>query len=416
MTNPTPLPLPSISPAAGSRGGPILLGALGAASIGSGLFLPLALVYFTALTEVPLALLGVILGAASAMSIPVPALAGIAVDRFTARGTVIVALLLQATSFLALVWVMEPVGIFLAAMIGSMGSRLYWSSIFTLIADFAETSAASTRTDSWFAWANIARTVGIGVGGLVTGLVIADGSDAAFRGVAIAACLCFAASAVAMSWGVRVPRREHDPEGARFGYGTMLRDRNFLALTALNSIFALSTLMLGISLPLFARNSLHGPAWLTSTLLVANAVLILLLGDFIVRRVAKVRRTRVLAGAALAWVVWSLGFAGIADAGGYWVWPVLIAATLIFTVGELLHAPASMAIAAAISPPAARGRYLAAFQYSWVAAEIVAPILFATLFEAQHALPFVALAAINAVGLVFTLLLEKRLPASALRS
>lgn len=394
----------------------MLIGAVAVASVGNGLFLPLALVYFLALTDVPLATLGVLLGAASAVSLPIPALTGMLVDRFSARRIVILSQLILASSYVALVWVDEPIGIFVASMLGSVGSRLYWSSIFTLISDYVDGIVAATRTDGWFAWANIARTVGIGVGGLITGLVIADGSDAAFRSVAMAAAACFAAAGVAIAVAVRVTSSRNKQGEERFGYRTLLRDGNFVALTALNVIFALSTLMLAIALPTFARDALGGPAWVTSTLLVGNAVLVLVLGGVIVRVVAPLRRTRVLVAAGCAWTLWCIGFAVIAPEEGMLsgpiVWVVLVAATLLFTVAELMHAPSSMAIAAAIAPPSARGRYLATFQYSWVIAEIMAPVLFATLFAADHALPFVVLAAVNLVGVAVTLLLERRLPAS----
>jgi hypothetical protein len=53
----------------------------------------------------------------------------------------------------------------------------------TLTADYAD-HVGSARKDSWYAWTNIARTVGLGAGGLITGLVIADGSESAYRVIA----------------------------------------------------------------------------------------------------------------------------------------------------------------------------------------------------------------------------------------
>jgi hypothetical protein len=53
--------------------------------------------------------------------------------------------------------------------------------------------------------------------------------------------------------------------------------------------------------------------------------------------------------------------------------PVLLAGTALFTAAELTHAPIAMALATALSPPAARGRYLASFQYSFTVAGLVAP-------------------------------------------
>ncbi|WP_211366237.1 hypothetical protein [Pseudonocardia kunmingensis] len=60
----------------GSRGGGVLIGAPAVDSLGNGLFLPLSLVYFVQLTEVPLALVGVLLSVANAVTPPIPVWAG----------------------------------------------------------------------------------------------------------------------------------------------------------------------------------------------------------------------------------------------------------------------------------------------------------------------------------------------------
>ncbi|MGW0810753.1 MFS transporter [Nonomuraea sp. NPDC002799] len=402
--------MPSANPT--SRGGAALVASLLLASIGSGLFLPLSIVYFTALTDVPLAVLGTLLGAANAVTIPIPLWAGALADRFGARPLVIGAQLLQAASFLAYVWVNEPIGIFLASSAGAVGVRFYWSSIFTLIADHAD-HTATTRKDLWYARANIARTVGIGVGGLIAGLLIADGRQSTYHAIAYASCACFALAALALAALLHLPRRAEHRAPASAGYGTLIADRAFLGLTALNVVYALSTLMLGLALPTFVKAALAGPPWLTSAVLVGNAVLIALAGSTITRRLAPYRRTRVLCAAAGLWSCWGLALAAITQGRGTWAMAALIASTLLFTLAEVMHAPASMALAAVISPSQARGRYLAAFQYSFVAAEIIAPVFFTTLFGVSHAAPFLILGAANLAALGCTLWLERHLPSAA---
>ena len=98
-----------------------------------------------------------------------------------------------------------------------------------------------------------------------------------------------------------------------------------------------------------------------------------------------------------------------------WVLPVLAGGTLLFTAAELVHAPVSMGLAAAAAPPAARGRYLATFQYSFTISSIVAPAFFATLFELATAAPWIALGLLNIASIGGMILLERRLPTGALR-
>jgi Na+/melibiose symporter-like transporter len=403
-----------VIPTKTSRGGIVLIGALVIDSVGNGLFLSLSLVFFTQLTDVPLGLLGVLISVANAITLPIPVWVGVLVDKFGALPLVIGAQVMQALGYLAYSWVTEPVGIFLAMSLVAVGVRFFWSSIFTAVADYADGSSSTMGKNSWFAWANMVRTAGLGLGGLVTGALIADGRDAAYRAIACGAAGCFAAAATAITVFVRAPRHQQDVGHGRAGYGTMLRDRTFLALTGINTVFAMTSMMLAFALPTFVRTGLDGPAWLTSAILVGNTVLVSVLAAPVVKRLAPYRRTRVIMAAAALWAVWCFLFSGLVPGQLAWVIPVLIGATLPFTLAEVMHAPVSMALATAIAPTEIRGRYLAAFQYSFTAAGIVAPTFFTTLFGIHRALPWAVLGAVNCLGIIAMRLLERSLPASAL--
>ncbi len=138
-----------------------------------------------------------------------------------------------------------------------------------------------------------------------------------------------------------------------------------------------------------------------------------MLGAPITRRLVRYRRTRVLCVAAALWSGWGLALGAIARGLGAWTVTILVTAMLLFTVAEVMHASTSMAIAAAIAPLETRGRYLATFQYSFVIAEVVGPVFFTSLFGLDHGAPFVALAALNVVAIVWILRLEPHLPPHA---
>jgi MFS family permease len=398
-----------------SRGGPVLIGALAVDSLGNGLFLPLSLIYFVELTDVPLALVGVLLTVANVVTLPIPVWVGTLADRFGALPLVVGAQLLQAAGFLAYAWVTGPVGILVSSALVAIGVRFFWSAVFTAIADHVDGSTSTLSRDTWYALANGARTAGLAVGGLVTGIVVADGRDATYRAVAFAAAGCFTAAAVLITAFVRTgPGREHPPLELS-GYATLLRDRPFLGLIGLNAVYALSSMMLGVALPTVVLHGIDGPAWLTSLLLAGNAVLIAVLSAPVVARLAGFRRTRSIIVAAALWTAWCASLAVLVPGQQGWVLPVLVGGTLLFTAAELVHAPVSTALAAAAAPPAARGRYLATFQYSFAVSSIIAPAFFATLFELHPAAPWIALGFLNAASIAGVLLLERRLPETALR-
>ncbi len=399
----------------GSRGGTVLIGALAVDSLGNGLFLPLSLVYFVELTDVSLALVGVLLTVANAVTLPIPIWVGTLADRFGALPLVVGAQLLQAVGFLAYAWVTGPVGIFVSSALVAVGVRIFWSAVFTAIADHVDGSTTTLSRDTWYALANGARTAGLAAGGLVTGIVVADGRESTYRAVAYAAAACFTAAAVLITVFVRTGARHEHPPLERSGYATLVRDRPFLGLIALNSVYALSSMMLGLALPTVVLLGIDGPAWLTSVLLAGNAVLIAVLSAPVVARLSGFRRTRSIIVAAALWTAWCVTLAVLVPGQPAWVLPVLIGGTLLFTAAELVHAPVSMALAAAAAPPAARGRYLATFQYSFTVSSIIAPAFFATLFELEMSAPWIALGLLNAASVVGVLLLERRLPAAALR-
>jgi MFS family permease len=393
-----------------ARGGSVLIGALIVDSLGNGLFLPLSLVFFLKLTTVSLAVLGLLASAATVVTLPVPVWTGTLADKFGALPLVVIAQLLQAVGYLAFSWVKNPAGIFVVSALVAIGVRVFWSSIFTAIADYADTRPGQRSKDSWFALANTARTAGLAVGGLAAGAVVASGKVDAYLAIAYSAAASFAVAAALIALFVRAPRVRGDESPTGQGYRVMLGDRPFIALIAVNTIYALSSMMLPLALPTFVLRGLHEPGWLTASVLAGNAILISVLGAPVTKLVSRYRRTRILMSSALLWAAWSLVFAVLVPGHPVWVIPLLIGATLLYTVADVMHAPASVALAAAASPEHVRGRYLAVFQYSWTFASIVGPVFFTQLFGVGRVVPWIVLGVIDSAGAVAILALERRLP------
>lgn len=387
----------------------MLVAAVVADSVGNGLFAPLSLVYFVRLTDVPLALVGVLLTVANLVALPLPVWAGALADRFGPRPLVAASEAAMALGFLAYAGVTGPVGILLASTLVAAGVRVFWCTIFTLVADYADGRPGGVGVDTWYAISNAARTAGLALGGLATGLVVADGSTAAYRAVAYGAAVFLALAALLVAVGVRAPRHTA-PIATPTGYHELLRDRPYLGLVALNTVYAMTSMMLALALPTVVLSG-AGPPWLTAVLLAANAVLIAVLSAPLVRGLRGVRRTRSIAAAAGLWVLWCglLAVVGVSD--GTTATVVLVVSTLLFTVAEATHAPISTAAAASAAPAAARGRYLAVFQYSFAAASVVAPAFFGGLYAVDHALPFLVLGLVNALSVPALLRLEEPLTA-----
>lgn len=148
----------------------------------------------------------------------------------------------------------------------------------------------------------------------------------------------------------------------------ILRDRPFLLLCLLTFGLHLVFFQFFVGLPVDLRA--HGVSTRQYGALVAiNPILVVLFqipaGELIAGR----SRTRVL---ALASLLVGLGFGFMALPGSRLAY---VAGIVLFTSGEILFAPASVAVVADMAPPSMRGRYQGAFALAYTTAFAAAPAL-----------------------------------------
>jgi len=141
-----------------SRAG--LLTTLAADNFGSGLFLPVVLLYVTRVVGLPLGAAGSIVAAGTVAGLAVPPLAGRLVDQAGPRLVVIGAELLQALGALTYLVARGAVAVGIAAVLLAAGQQLFYSSLFALLSDVAGTGAK----DRPFAVAGMVRSAAFGLG------------------------------------------------------------------------------------------------------------------------------------------------------------------------------------------------------------------------------------------------------------
>ena len=377
-----------------NRGRAALLAALAVDMAGSGLFLPISLLYFLAVTDLRLDTIGLLLSVATIVSLPVPVVVGHLVDRFGPRGIVIAAQVLQGLGFAAYVWASGPVSVLLPAMVVAVGQRMFWSSFFTLVSDLAEPGRGGE--DSTFARVSMVQAVGTGLGALVAGFAL-TGDAGTYRLVVVVDAASYLISALLLR---AVPRaRARSRAELQGSYRDLFRDRPYLTFLGANAIFALCAVMVGVAVPVYLVEGLpDAPRWLAGPLLTFNTILLATGQTVAVRLVRRLPRTRALALGALFLTLWSLALALALRIPG----PVLIvylAGTMaLFAAAELIIAPVANALAASAAPDHLRGRYLAIMQYGFAIAQVIAPTFFTVLYTRGRAWPFLALAVLAAVA------------------
>ncbi|WP_163507028.1 MFS transporter [Fodinicola acaciae] len=378
--------------------------------VGTGTFLPVSLLFFTKVSGIDLATVGWCLGAASLVALPLPFVIGQVADRYGSRQPVLVGLVLQGLGFLGYLMVTNAAGLFVAALTVAVGLRIYWSSAFTLVADLTEPH----ERDRWFGIAAATRNIGVACGALLAAALLALDTDGAQRLIVVLNGLTFLLSAALLAWRVRNPRRSAEP--AEEEAGTPYRDRPFLALTAIQTVYATCVALLSVGIPLFVNDSLHAPAWIAGAVFTVNTVLLATCQTIAVRLIRGFRRTRVMAVCGLLWAFWGLGTAGALYVPAVVVAPVLIIATLGYTSAELLSASTGNAIATATAPVRSRGQYLSAFQLGFAVANTVAPVLYTQLVTLGAAVPWLAVAIVAIVASVAMSMLQRSLPIAATRA
>ncbi|WP_086845756.1 MDR family MFS transporter [Amycolatopsis kentuckyensis] len=371
-----------------TRGRLPLVAAQGVDALGTGLFLPFAVVYFHAAKGIPLTAVGAALSAAALLALPSGPFAGPLVDRFGPRRIVLAANLLRVATFTGYVFAGSLWQLVVLAALTFWGEGLFWPASGALVAQVADDGQRAR----WYAMERTLRNVGIGLGGLAgSALVIAGGY--AVIVVLNAASFLVAAALVAAWRGGRAgaPRAARDP-ARRQGYRAVIADRAFRRVLVTVFVFALCDLALTVLLSAYVLDALRLPAWQPGVLFALNTVLVVLAQTVVARRVERFGKPRTLQVAAMVWAVAFLLFAAGPLAAPLPVFAVLTVATAVFTAAELLQAPTSSALTVALAPAHLRGRYLGLEELLWGVARVLAPVTFTALLAAGPQLPWLVLA------------------------
>ncbi len=362
--------------------------------LGSGLLLPVSLLYFVNVTGLRLSTVGPLLSIAALASLPVPLIVGHFADRTRPLDRVLAAQVLQGAAFAAYGLVRGPGTLLIVAIVAAVGQRLFWSSFFSVVAGLAAPGEDGRHADRRFAAAGMIQMAATGLGALLGGLAV---TYSWYQPVVYLNAASFLISALLL---LLVPRDAAPAAGGqvRGDYGTLLRDRPYLLLIAVNTIFALCSIFVGVAVPVYLVEGLPAPHWLVGPLLTANMVLLASGQRLAVRLVRPLSRAGGLVLAGGCWVVWALVYAAAVRVPAWALVPYLLIGMVPFAAADLIHAPISNALSAAAAPPSQRGRYLAVYQYTFAFANILAPTFFTALYARGAATPWLALAAVTAAA------------------
>jgi MFS family permease len=344
--------------------------------------LPFLTVVLTVDLGASLATAGLVVALFGAATIPSRILGGILADAIGRRGTIALGLTLTAGFQLMLAAAPGIATAAVAAVLLGLAFELYEPPSQALVADLVVDDRDRVAAYGLYGAA-------LAVAGVLAGVLAAilGGIDLRLLFVADAAS-CLACAALVLV-GLRrlapvpVPVPVADPPGHAgapvAGPRSPWRDPLLLAMLASGTGFAVLYLQIDVALPLTLAERGIGPASLG--VLLAVAALTIVLGQPLLAR-GPASRLGSTTAMAVGFVLLGLGFALVGQAADL---PGLVAATVVWSLGDLILLGRATALVATIAPDTARGRYLSAYGVSWGIAAMVAPLLGTQLIARLHA-------------------------------
>lgn len=391
-------------------------------TFGAGLFTPLSFLFFLMTTDLTVAQVGLGTSVATLLSIPLTPIAGMAVDRWGPRMSLISNNLLAAAGFLCYLLVDSLPTLVLSMLVVLSADRMYWAAWPAFVADLAE----GAELDRWYAFTAAGKNASVAVGGVAGGLLLAGGWSGA--PVLIVALNASTSVLTALLFWKPVPAakpttppapneqasRRPGPEPgpgeaeepqptpgpapARSGWRAVFADRILLCVLASQTALTFGWLIPTLILPVYLVEVQDLPTWLPSTALTVNALLIVAAQSTLTARLGTIARSRVISWAAVLMLATVGLLALLPLTGGTASVALVLGAVLLFTTGQMTATPAIVALSATLGPPGARGRFLSLFNLTWTVSATTGPALVGALIERQAALLWAVLACLVALG------------------
>jgi MFS family permease len=257
-------------------------------AVGSGVFMPVSMLYFLVTTDLSLVQVGAAISLASAVALPAGPLIGGLVDRHGAKRLLLAGNLLQGAGFLAYLATDSFVGLILWTIVVTVGRTAFWGSYGNIVAAIS----APGEREKWFGFLGALRNVGFAVGGLLSGLAITIGTSQAYLAVVLVNAVTYFVAFGLLLAVPPTPRTGHrPPEGA---WGTVLRDRPYRLLWATQLTFSTAMMVLNFAMPVYAVTVLGLGGWVTGAVFTINTVMVGFGQGLVVRGMTGHVRWRVL--------------------------------------------------------------------------------------------------------------------------
>lgn len=245
--------------------------------------------------------------------------------------------------------------------------------------------------------ARVVMQVGVVIGALVGGFVLSLDTRAGY--VALLGVYGALHILGALLLAFRLPHVTSLSDRKIKRRALVLRDRPFLVITALNGVLALNWGMIDPGIPLWISHHTHAPLWIWAVVVGISAGGTVLFQNRVSRWGATVpaaSRLGLWSGIALA--ACCLLYALSHNGSGLLVVSILVFATMVYLVGELLFVGSGFGLSVGLTPEGVHGEYQGVFGTGQAAALMLAPGIMTVLLVEWSVVGWFALAGIYLVG------------------
>ena len=360
-------------------------------SIGTGLFLAGAAIFFVRAIGLTAAQVGLGLSVGAAVGLLTTVPIGVLGDRLGPRRLLVLVQLWRAACLVALVFVSDVVSFTVVAALMAIAEAATPSLTQAVVAAAVD-GGSRVRT---MAVLRSTRNVGFSVGALLAGPLIASGAATALSAIMYGDALSFVVAAVTLS---RVPLTRAAAVRRQPGFLAVLgsfRDWRYVGLAAVNSLLTLHLTILVFGIPLWLIHATSAPAGLVAVVVVVNTVMAVVLQVPFSRHATvaggAVRVLR-LAGVMLAGC--SVALAAAAYVSMWLAAALLILATTLMSLGEIWQSAGAWELSYRYADPEREVQYLAVFSLGVTAQDIYGPALVAVAVIGAGAAGWLGLAAV----------------------
>ncbi|MGC5330425.1 MFS transporter [Micromonospora sp. DT62] len=376
-------------------------------TIGTGLVLSVATIYFVTVADIPMVELGAGLTLAAVLAMLASYPTGVLADRFGARTATVAAGIAQGVATASYILATTTVTFIVVACAVAVMEAASTSARGALVSQVLPKSTRAGARGLMRATNNVGLTVGAGLGALV--LLHPDRMTFAVGLLAAGLAQCGGAL-VCLRFPRPVPVAVDHSKPAAVGH----RDLPVLALVLLNGVLAMNEGVMFVVLPVWIVSHTSIEQSFFSVLVIVNTVCVVLLQTRFARLGDTVRGARrALSMCAVSLSATCLLFGAAGSSGARWGYVLLLAGALTHVIAEMSLAGGAWGAATGLSPDHVHGQYLGLFSTASQIGRALTPVTALALVSGLQgtgwillAVLFVATAA--AVGPVVALAVRTR--------